>query len=107
PDPAQHADLVGPAERVVEEIARDDLEDEAQEHRQQQNRRHVLGAPPQPARVSDEPLPVHYDPHARNRPSPGLMMAGIRCRLWPYLTALMRSIAPFGHSLAYLSRYFF
>ena len=55
PDPAQHADLVGPAERIVEDVARDDLEDEAQEHRQQQQR----GRYSPRAGAASAPRPVH------------------------------------------------
>jgi hypothetical protein len=45
PDPAQHAGLVGPAERIIEDVARRDLQDETQEHRQEQQGGDILRAP--------------------------------------------------------------
>ena len=48
PDPTEDADLVRPAERLVEDIARNDLENEAQKHGNQQQRGDVLRAAPEP-----------------------------------------------------------
>jgi hypothetical protein len=43
PDPAQHRHLLGPAERLVEDVAERDLQQERSEHRRDQHDRDVVG----------------------------------------------------------------
>ena len=59
PNPAQHADLVGPAQRIVEHVARDDLGHERQEHRHQKPCQNILGAAAQPASALDPNIAFH------------------------------------------------
>ena len=48
PDPQNDADLMGPANRQVQRIPEDDLEEEGGEHRREHGGSHVLGAASEP-----------------------------------------------------------
>src|SRR4029077_18916674 len=116
PNPAHDADFVGPTQRIVEDVAADDLQNKAQEHCQQQQRGNIFCPPAQPAcacKHSGGGLAHH--PRLRikeKRSMPAAPSAGDWAGRWlnsvcRYFMALIFSIAPFGQSLAYLSRYFF
>ena len=121
PDPADDADLLGPADRMVEHVAEDDLQEEGRRTSAEQQRDgDVLGAPAQPARRSRCTCLIHRslatiarrDEATRDESPAGDQPAMPDCAAGAiaqrvYLIALMRSSAPFGQSLPYLSRYFF
>ena len=57
PEPGDHRDLGGPADREVEEVAEDDLRHEGEEHDGKEHCRHELREAVEPLR--DRPPPVH------------------------------------------------
>ena len=128
PHPAEDGDLVGPAERLVQQVAKYDLQQERDEHQRHQHDGDVVGAAQQPAAggrqrraVLTRSRSIEFPcgmasapprrPRLRARVERGGSEAGSRDsygrgRRGGY-RALMRSSAPFGHSLPYLSTYFF
>src|SRR5205085_5411787 len=65
PHPAQNTQLLGPSDRIVEDISEQDLDEKTGEHGREQERGDVLSPPAKPLYDAEE-VRVHFDSIARN-----------------------------------------
>src|SRR5215472_5253201 len=98
PDIGDGADLEGPGDRIVEDVARDHLEHEGDEHGREQRRREQLRPPVQAPYQQHGRMPLS---RALKRERGSSTDRSIGCRLSPYLSAwLICSSRPFGQLAA-------
>ena len=120
PHPAEDRDLLGPAERAIEHVAKEDLQQEAHEHRRDERDGDRVGDLAQHgaegAERGHERRVTKAGRHGVRPRTPSGRCASPERPVMPGRSrrrrrrphrALMRSSAPFGQSWPYLSRYFF
>src|SRR5690606_24572663 len=91
PEPHHHADLMGPANGQVEEIAEDNLDDEDDEHGRQHGREQIFGA-----RIKPGADPAQLRGHGYPPGQIWRMKAGPGPAFSADQSALMRSTTPSG-----------